>query len=234
MNDELRQLAALDALGALSPGDAALLADALASDVELARELELDRAVVERLGGALAREAPPLDLGDRIATAAQADVQGQPAAAGRAAPRPRWRLWLPAIGGVAAAAAIVLAIVVTGDSGLGPPDQQVDIVAAEPAAPVRGRAALYHPERPDGHLVVDLESLRPAPPGHHYEVWVLRKGVTTMEKVGSFSSADASVHLELDLPGSGDYAALDISVEEDEGPPEHSGKSVAGAKFETS
>jgi hypothetical protein len=136
---------------------------------------------------------------------------------------------------VAAAAAVAaITIVVTRDSGLGTPDQQVDIVAADPTSPVHGRAALYDPDRPGGHVVVDLESLGAAPSGHHYEVWVLRKGTTVMEPVGSFASKGSPVHLELDLPAGGDYAALDISIEEDAGPPEHSGTSVAGAKFGTS
>jgi hypothetical protein len=52
-----------------------------------------------------------------------------------------------------------------------------------------------------------------------------------MEAVGSFSPTRPSVHLELPLPGSGTYGAVDVSIEEDGGSPTHSAKSVAGANF---
>lgn len=235
MNDGLRQLSALDALGALSPDDAARLADALPGDADLTREHTRDRAVVEALEGVVARAEPPPELGDRLAALARADLEAskslRPIPVRRPRARPRWLF--PAFGGaLAAAAVIVLTVVVTGGSGLGPPDQEVDIVAVDQT--VRGKVALYDTDRPNGQVFVDLESLEPAPSGHHYEVWVLRKGVTTMEPVGTFTSTGSPVHLELRLPGAGDYAALDISVEEDGGPAEHSGKSVAGAKFASS
>ena len=73
----------------------------------------------------------------------------------------------------------------------------------------------------------------PAPPtGHHYEVWVLRtEGGGAMEAVGSFTPDDDHARLELPLPGPGDYQAVDVSVEPDGGPAEHSSVSLAGGSF---
>ena len=54
-----------------------------------------------------------------------------------------------------------------------------------------------------------------------------------MESGGVFNATSPSmVRIELPLPGAGPYAAMDISVEDDGGPPEHSGVSVAGATFQ--
>jgi len=39
------------------------------------------------------------------------------------------------------------------------------------------------------------------------------------------------VKLDLPLPGAGDYAALDISVQQDGGSPEHSNTSLANGAF---
>jgi hypothetical protein len=132
---------------------------------------------------------------------------------------------------VAAAAAVAITLVATRDSGLGTPTIEAAVVTHDPSMSIGGTAALYDPSRPNGMVVVNLTSLPPAPAGHHYEVWVLRSGATQMEAVGSFSPDRASVHLELPLPGSGTYGALDVSVEENDGPASHSGKSVAGATF---
>jgi hypothetical protein len=83
-------------------------------------------------------------------------------------------------------------------------------------------------------LRLELADVPPAPEGEHYEVWVLRPSSgDAMEAVGVFDPTTSEVSLELGLPGAGDYAAVDISVEPDAGPPEHSGTSLAGGEFET-
>ncbi len=235
MSDELREVAALAALGVLSPDQAALLAAAVAEQPELARELALDRATVERLRVVADRGITPPDLADRlVATARGTHATAAPAPSNppRSGPRRRW--WAPALGGglVAAAAAVALTLVATRDPGMGTPQVEAAIVAHEGRPPVTGTAALYRPSQPDGRVVVDLASLPAAPAGHHYQVWVLRSGATTMEAVGTFATDRAApVHLALRLPGGGTYGALDISVQRDGGPPEHSGASVAGATF---
>jgi anti-sigma-K factor RskA len=235
MTDELRDLSALDALGALTPEESRRLADAADADARLAAQRDADRAVVAALEATVARVSPPADLGDRIIALTRAEAASAPAPA---APR-RWRDALrrrpliPALAGAVAvaAAAVAITLVVTRDPGLGTPATEAAVVAHDPGSGVGGTAALYDPSRPDGKVVVDLTELPPAPSGHHYEVWVLRTGAAEMEAVGSFSPDRPSVHLELPLPGAGAYGALDVSVEEDGGPAGHSGKSVAGATF---
>jgi hypothetical protein len=97
-------------------------------------------------------------------------------------------------------------------------------------ADVAGTVALYKPDRPDGLVVVDLKNVPAAPEGHHYEVWVLRPGDgEEMEPIGAFTPRDGTARLVLRLPGPGEYVAVDISVQEDGGSPEHSGKSLARA-----
>ena len=53
-----------------------------------------------------------------------------------------------------------------------------------------------------------------------------------MESVGAFTPTSNDVELDLPLPGPGDYAAVDVSVEEDGGPPVHSDTSLAGGTFQ--
>jgi anti-sigma-K factor RskA len=235
MSDDLRELAALDALGSLSPEESRRLAEAANADAELAAQRDADEAVVAALQAAVARVAPPADLGDRLVALTQPEA---PVAQPQAAPR-RWsrtlrrRPLVPALAAafVAAAAAVAITLVATRDPGLGTPAVEAAVVPHDPSMNVGGTAALYDPSRPDGMVVVNLTALPPAPAGHHYEVWVLRSGATQMEAVGSFSPDRPSVHLELPLPGSGTYGALDVSVEENGGPASHSGESVAGATF---
>ena len=82
--------------------------------------------------------------------------------------------------------------------------------------------------------MLELENVPPPPAGHHYEVWVLRsEGGGEMEAVGSFTPDGDDPRLELPLPGPGDYRAVDVSVEPDGGPAEHSGVSLAGGSFES-
>jgi hypothetical protein len=61
---------------------------------------------------------------------------------------------------------------------------------------------------------------------------VLRtEGGGAMEAVGSFTPDGDRATLELPLPGPGDYKAVDVSVEPDGGPAEHSAVSLAGGTF---
>jgi anti-sigma-K factor RskA len=97
---------------------------------------------------------------------------------------------------------------------------------------VSGQATLYGSNAAGGTVRLSLRDVPPAPSGHHYEVWVLRaNGNGVMEAVGSFSPSTSDVRLDLPLPGPGDYAAVDISVEENGGSPAHSDTSLAGGTF---
>jgi hypothetical protein len=89
-------------------------------------------------------------------------------------------------------------------------------VAAADGVAVSGSVTLFDPETPAGRIVLELADVPPSPAGHHYQVWVLRdEGAGAMEAIGVLSPD----------------VAVDISVEEDGGRPEHSGASVAGASL---
>lgn len=232
-SEERRELAASEALGALSPEELALLEDAAADDPWLARELEADRATVAVLEARLPREAPSEDLLERIMAEVErleaAETAGVASAARPSEPARRWlgglRLPRIAIAAGAAAAAVVVGLAVLGEENLGEPDA-VAAIAGAPAFPaVAGEAELFD----GGTLRVRLASAPPPPAGHHYEVWVLRNGVEAMDSVGEVSVGEHEFRLAVD----GTFAAIDISVEPDDGNPDHSGVSLAGGRFTT-
>ena len=181
-------------------------------------------AVVEQ---ALPRVAPPEDMFDRILAEIRPEATVVPLR-----PRTHRRVVVPAVGAVAAIAAVVLiAVVALGGDGLGSPDARAAIAGKSDPA-VHGEAVLYGSQADGGTVRVSLRDVPTAPSGHHYEIWVLRKdGGGQMESVGSFTSAAHNVDLDLPLPGPGDYAAVDVSVEENGGSPIHSDTSLAGGTF---
>lgn len=235
--DDVRDLVALLALDALDGDERAAAEAAVEADPVLRAELASHR---EALGLLVPDAPPPPGLWDRIAL--QLD-EPLPAAASGPAPEPVAqvipfrRRRAPLVGGIAAAAAAVAAavaitLVVTADDepSLGRLAATAGLVAHDAGA-VEGAVHLFSPDAAGGMLVVDLRKVPPAPAGHHYELWVLRRDSTEMEAVGTFVPTDDSTHLELPLPGPGQYAAFDISVQADGGPPEHSGISLASAAF---
>lgn len=233
MSDQLRDRLAGAALGALDPSDSAELAAEVERDPTLAAELDGYRTTVAMLESTVARERPSHDLFASI----RAEIEPQPAGRVEAGPERRWswRLALPAFAVGAAAAAAVFAIALALDSGSSPgaPDAVAEVAGTPEFAGVRGEARLYGSTQPGGVVRLDLVDVPAAPDGSHYEVWVLRPSAgDAMEAVGVFDSSGADVELELGLPGAGDYAAVDISLEPDAGSPEHSGTSLAGGTFE--
>lgn len=186
-----------------------------------------DRETLAKLERSLPRVRPADDLFDRILAEVRPEATVVPLH--RASRR---RLLAPALGvaAAAAAAAVAIAVVATGGDGLGSPDARAAI-SGKSAPAVTGEAALYAAGSAGGTVLVSLQDVPPAPSGHHYEVWVLREGSEEMEAVGVFVPDSESVELELELPGPGPYVAVDISVEEDGGPPAHSDTSLAGGTF---
>ena len=129
------------------------------------------------------------------------------------------------------AAVALIAVVAFGGDGLGPADARAAIAGKSDPA-VTGEAVLYGSTADGGTVHVSLRDVPAAPSGHHYEVWVLRRDAGgEMEAVGSFTPTSDDVELDLPLPGPGDYAAVDVSVEENGGPPAHSDTSLAGGTF---
>jgi anti-sigma-K factor RskA len=191
-------------------------------DIEQAQE-DVFRALEE----SLPRVAPPPDLLDRVL----ADV-GPEATVVPLRPSRRIRSWWAGGAAVAAAAAIlVTAGIALRDSGPESPAARATLEARTEAG-VTGEAALYAPDSGSGRLELSLRSVPASPAGHHYEVWVLPAGSDEMISVGTFHAETAQdVELEFDLPGAGTFAAVDVSVEEDDGPEEHSEISLSTGFF---
>jgi anti-sigma-K factor RskA len=234
MSDEHRDLAAAAALGTLAPEESEGLEAALARDPALADELAAYRSTVSQLEAHLARETPSYDLFSGIL------AQLEPRTSTKAAAHPgrerrAWRGMLPAfaVGAAATAAVFALSLALDSSGGLGTPDAVASVQGTTDFAGVHGEARIYASDTPNGLLRLELADVPPAPEGEHYEVWVLRPSTgEAMEAVGVFDPTTSDVSLELGLPGAGDYAAVDISVEPDAGSPEHSGTSLAGGEFE--
>jgi anti-sigma-K factor RskA len=242
MSEHERDQAAAAALGALSPEEAARLAADAARDPGLSAELEEYRATVAMLEASVARESPPPDLFDAVLARIEDESTAPSAAVAAPAPaRPSFRqrvthrFWPAfAAGAAAAAAAIAIAFVVARDDSLGSPDARAAVQGTQEFADVSGEARLYASTQDDGRLVLHLTELPSPSAGEHYEVWVLRReGEGEMEAVGVFVPTSATADLEFRLPGPGDYEAVDVSVEPDGGPAEHSGRSLAGGAFES-
>jgi anti-sigma-K factor RskA len=188
------------------------------------RDIEAETlALVEQ---SLPRVTPPDDLFDRIL----AEVQPQ-AAVIPLRPRSRRRILVPLAAGLTAVAAVaVLALLLSRGDGGGPVDGRAAITGKSDPA-VTGEAVLHGSTAAGGTVRISLDDVPPAPGGHHYEVWVLRRGGSEMEAVGTFSPASSHVELDLPLPGPADYAAVDVSVEDDGGSPAHSDTSLASGTF---
>ncbi len=234
MSDEHRERLAGEALGALDTSESAELAAEVERDPALAAELDDYRATVAMLESTVARERPSHDLFAGIL----AEIEPAPAATTLEridASRWSWRRALPAfaVGAAAAAAVFAIALALGSGSSPGAPDAVAEVAGTPKFAGVHGEARLYGSTQPGGVVRLELAEVPAAPEGSHYAVWVLRPAAgEAMEAVGVFDAGGAEVELELGLPGAGDYAAVDISVEPDAGPPEHSGTSLAGGTFE--
>ncbi len=233
MNDVHRDRLAGEALGALDASDSAELAAEVERDPVLAAELDDYRTTVAMLESTVARERPSHDLFAGIL----AEIEPQPAGRVAAEPERRWswRFALPAfaVGAATAAAVFAIALALDSSSSPGAPDAVAEVAGTPEFVDVRGEARLYGSTQPGGVVRLELADVPEAPDGSHYEVWVLRPSAgEAMEAVGVFDSSGAEVELELGLPGAGDYAAVDISLEPDAGPAEHSGTSLAGGTFE--
>lgn len=235
MSDDVRDLAAVGALGALDADESDELLAEIEREPELALEIEDYRSTVSMLESNVARESPSHDLFPGIlAEVAPAGTRAESAAAHVEGRGWSWRWALPAFAVGAAAMAAVFAIAsVLSSEGLGTPDAVATVKGTPEFAGVHGEARIYGSHTADGTLALELADVPTPPEGKHYEVWVLRPSAgDAMESVGVFDPTSTEVNLDLGLPGAGDYVAVDVSVEPDAGPQEHSGTSLAGGKFE--
>jgi len=197
------------------------------SDEHGQREFEDDQATIAFVEQSLPRVVPPADMFDRILAEIRTEATVVPLR-----PRAHRRVVVPVVGALAAVAAVILiAVVALGGDDLGTPDARAAISGKSDPA-VSGEALLFGSNADGGTVRVSLRDVPAAPSGHHYEVWVLRtEGGGEMEAVGSFTPTSSDVELDLPLPGPGNYAAVDVSVEENGGPPIHSDTSLASGAF---
>jgi Anti-sigma-K factor rskA len=172
---------------------------------------------VERLEEGVARVTPPDDLFERILD------ETKPATV--TPMRRRVVTW--AAPALAAAAAVLVTVAITSDGdGLGDPARTASLTGRN----VSGNVALYRPEERDGMLVVDVEEVPDPPSGSYYEIWLSLPGGRKVP-IGTFTPEEGKAHLELRLPKAGRYLSIDISIEEESGPPDHSGRTVATAQL---
>ena len=131
-------------------------------------------------------------------------------------PRRRWAALTAA--GVAAAVALVVVL----PTGSDPLEAAVPLDAL--AEDAEGRALL------DGDTVLLDVDLPPLHDGAFYEVWLLDQDAETLVSLGALRSGGT-----LALPPDADLRAtplLDVSVEEADGDPSHSGRSVLRGELE--
>jgi anti-sigma-K factor RskA len=230
-HDQFRELLGAYALDALDTEERTAVEDHLAQCVECADEVAAHRKALQ----ALPPSAPaPENAWKRVEARIQSE-RLRPAEARHRANASigslailSGRRWLA--GAAAVAAAVALTLIVFNATRSDEPSVQAQIVATSTESTVAGEVRLFEPHSDEGRIVLDLSGLPQSPAEHHYQVWVLRaEGGGAMEAIGAFSPGSGTSRLELPLPGPGDYAAVDISVQEDGGSPEHSGLSIAGA-----
>ncbi len=193
---------------------------------------ETNDPIFDRLGQALPRVTPPDDLLDRILAASDAE---SPAPAPRSRRPARRRIsWRPTIAVSVAAAAIAaaLAIALEPSNSLGTATAKAQITSPAATNPLTGRAVLYGPTSPGGRLTVKLRNVPPPRRGTHYEVWVLPEGSNQMTAIGSFTPSGTAIDLVLPLPSPGRYRAIDISIQDNNGSPARSTRTLGSGLFQ--
>jgi anti-sigma-K factor RskA len=212
-------------LGELEPAERERFERDLTEDAELRAEVEAMQPVVSRLEGLPddawePPEPPPLAL----------PVAEIPAAAAPAVPWWRRRPARLALAAGLACAALIAGLAIglgalDGDGGDG--GLEGDTVALDPVGPRQGGAAgeLTLPSAADEQARLRVSGLSPSG-DDFYEVWLLgKRGVVSLGsfRVGEGGGTDLDLRLPVDTSG---YRYYDVSLEPDDGDPEHSGDSI--------
>jgi Anti-sigma-K factor rskA, C-terminal len=177
-----------------------------------------ERELFDELEAVLPRVSPPADLFERVLDEVRGDAVVVPLRRRRArGPR--------AVGALATAAAVIVAVGAWAALRNGPDTSPARAVLV--GTGVSGEAEVV-----GARIHVSLHEVPPPPAEHHYEVWVLRPGAEAMEPIGAFTTSGPDVDLVFAVSGTGPYAAVDVSVEEDDGPDDHSGTSLATGSFD--
>jgi anti-sigma-K factor RskA len=224
-------------LGELGAGEAAAFERRLEADHELREEVERLRPLVTRLEELPpevweAAEPPPLSLPE----GAIGPSPSEAAEAGRSGRRRGLRLPtlilrpLPAAGLAAMLLAIGVAggLLIGGDGGSGGPEAGAsDLVLSridDGPAGAHGDVILAGDR---SQATVDVSGLDPSGPDNFYELWLLDED-GRMIALGAFEvGADGRAEVELPIPvAPSGYRYFDVSLQEDNGNPAHSGVSV--------
>jgi anti-sigma-K factor RskA len=220
-------------LGELGPDEAADFERQMSADTTLRDEVERLRPVVDRLVGLPDQmweplEPPPLEM--------PAEATGRAEAAPRG--RRRWRGWSmpeavtirPAL--AAALSALLLAagvgagILLSSDEGASPePQAELALSRIDDGPPgAEGRVLV---SAGGERATVDVGGLEPSGPDRFYELWLLDAD-GRMIALGSFQvGEDGRADVEIPIPVEPSrYQFFDVSLQEDNGDPAHSGISV--------
>lgn len=196
---------------------------------ESERADELERRVVERLGGLTEADfrtsAPPPSVWQGIAAGLVAPPAPQQVASRRIRPV------LAAIGVAAAVAVAALGFAVNRR------DDTVTLARAElssvglPGAPSGRTAEASVVDRTDRRVLrLDLASTRPAS-GEYLELWLITPDISGMVSLGA-ARPDGTYDLPPGLEV-GDYPVVDVSSEPYDGDPAHSGVSLLRGRLES-
>jgi anti-sigma factor RsiW len=220
----------------LSADDTAHLASCDQCRAEVASlQRAVDAVTVPELAAPAGSVAPPAHVWDAIVAATGVTVMADAPSDARpeATVVPLRRSRRPVLLAVAAAVAGavvgagVMAVVNRDDEGV-----EVTAVALDPLADndASGEAEII--EQDDGSRVVQLQLDAPALDEGYYEVWLIDQDVVGMVTLGVARPGTQTFEIPPDLD-LGEFPIVDVSVEELNGDPTHSGVSVCRGVLET-
>jgi hypothetical protein len=218
----------------LSADDAAHLASCDRCRAEVASlQRAVDAVAVPEFAVPQGSVPPPAHVWDAIAAATGVTATTTEDAEPEATVIPLRRRRRPVL--LVAAAAVAGVVVGAGAMAVLDRDEAGDpvtTVALDPLADndASGRAEII--EQDDGSRVVQLELDAPALDDEYYEVWLIDQDVVGMVPLGIArpGSQTFEIPAELDL---GAFPIVDVSVEQLDGDPTHSGVSVARGELES-
>lgn len=185
-----------------------------------------DRAQLDRVRGLLADDAmwtaPPPELIDQIVD--RIDQAPASWAGPRGGVHRRWAL----VGGLAAASALVVALLVTrGMTGTAGDTGGREVAMSGTALAPEASATARVSETPSGvSIILRVEGLDPAPDGFYYQAWV--KGTAGLVAIGTFhvrDGEDEPVELWSGVAVAS-YPDLTVTLEPEDGDPASSGQRV--------
>ena len=249
MSSDTRERAIEYLLGELAPDAARSFEGAMLSDPELVAEVERLRPVVSKLEavpeeGWAPVEPPPLDI---AAITGSVSSGPEPVATEPSRPDPSsqkrrsfsdlFAFRLPQVAAAAFSALLLLAAgTVIGmqlgsdESSPGLPTETLALstIGNEVPQGASGEVKLTGVSEGGGEkAVLDVSGLEPNADGEFYELWLIGDG-GELVALGSFNvEPDGASQVEVPVPvNPGEFRYFDVSIEPDDGSPDHSGRSV--------